>query len=153
MPNSEKTLKPVRFADYTFDPAGLTLSKGSNRVHLRPLAARLLALLLEQPGALVTHDRLRAGLWSGRVVEWETGVHRLVQELRRALDEDGRHPRHIETVTRRGYRFRLTDEAPSHAGASSTHGTFLRVRWFVAGSLALPAAVLAVCVYLGLTSP
>jgi DNA-binding winged helix-turn-helix (wHTH) protein len=149
MTYSEKTLKDVRFGDYTFDQANGFLKKGEEQIHLRPLAIRLLTILLSNSGSLVSRDELRRELWGERVVEWETGLHRLVKELRTALQEDARHPRYIRTVARRGYRFCISAESTVHATRKDLEAIH-RTKWFIAGTLVVPISVLAMCVYLGL---
>ncbi len=141
---SENTLKTVRFGEFTFNDECGELRKQGRRVHLRPLALRALTLLLENAGSTVTREKLRDALWDRKVVEWETGLHRIAKELRRALGDDARKPRFIETVARRGYRFCASIDTVEIAG--EIPGKVSRVRWFLAGIVALPSMVLTFCV-------
>ena len=77
MPNSEKTLKALRFGEFTVDRRHGVVKKRGVEVHLRPLVTRFLLELLERPDQLVTREHLRDKIWGSRVVEWEMGLHRL----------------------------------------------------------------------------
>jgi DNA-binding winged helix-turn-helix (wHTH) protein/TolB-like protein len=93
---------------------------GANR--LPPKAARLLALLLERPGELVSRDRLRAELWPEQHVEIDQALAYTVRQVRAALGDDGAEPRFVETLPRRGYRLLVPAEpvnAEAAAGAES----------------------------------
>jgi len=150
MTYSEKTLKTVSFEDFTFDKEHGELRKRGRRIHLRPLAVRLLTILLNNAGSTVAREKLREALWGGRVVEWEMGLHRIAKEIRSALADDAREPRFIETVTRRGYRFCAPIESDQQL--PNNHRSFSRAGWFMVGLLVLPGAVLTLCIAAGLTS-
>jgi DNA-binding winged helix-turn-helix (wHTH) protein len=105
------------------------LRKRGVRVRLSGQPFQILLLLLANPGGLVTRDELRERLWSdGTFVDFEHGVNAAINKLRRALGDSAEHPRYIETVPGRGYRFiggleRAPDAVPpaggSHPEASS----------------------------------
>ena len=144
MSNPEKTLTISRFGEYAFDHRHGLLTRRGKPVHLRPLSTTLLAELLKSPNQVVDRDQLREVLWGRRVVEWEMGLHRLVRELRVALDDDAKAPVYIHTVPRRGYLFRVSDRTmPSTRPASARQ----RFGWYLAGTLTIPGVVLAICVY------
>jgi hypothetical protein len=64
-------------------------------------------MLLEHPGEVVLREEIRKRLWpNDTVVEVSHGINAAVLRLREALGESAEDPRHIETVARRGYRFR-----------------------------------------------
>jgi len=66
----------------------------------------VLAVLLEQPGALVGREELRKRLWpDDTFVDFEQGLNAAVKRLRDTLGDSAETPRFIETVPRRGYRF------------------------------------------------
>jgi hypothetical protein len=73
-------------------------------VPLRPKAWALLRHLAERPGVLVTKEELHPAVWGDTVVSDDT-LTRTMAEVRRALRDDARTPRFIETVHRRGFRF------------------------------------------------
>jgi hypothetical protein len=71
-------------------------------------------MLLERPGEVVLREEIRRRLWpNDTVVEISHGINAAVLRLREALGESAEHPRYIETVARRGYRFRGTTDAES----------------------------------------
>ncbi len=146
--NPAKTLKAVRFGEFTFDNEFGELKKRGKRVHLRPLALHLLTMLLENPGSTVAREKLRDALWQRKVVEWETGLHRIAREIRNALGDDARQPRFVETVARRGYRFcAIVESTEPHC---SVQPGVNRIRWFMAGVFTLPGVVFAYCVAAGI---
>ena len=64
-------------------------------------------MLVARPGELVGREEICQHLWpNGTVVEFEHSVNSAVKRLREALGDTGSTPRFIETVPRRGYRFR-----------------------------------------------
>lgn len=97
----------VRFGPFAVDLRSGDLSQhGQKKVRLQGQPLHVLAMLLERPGEVVTRDELRARLWSAQtVVDFEHGLHAAVNKLRSALDDEADHPRFIETIPRRGYRF------------------------------------------------
>jgi DNA-binding winged helix-turn-helix (wHTH) protein len=80
----------------------------------------VLALLLEHAGEVVSREELRHRLWADDVfVEFENNLNITVARLRRALRDSADHPRFIETIPRRGYRFlvRKVDSEPPPASS------------------------------------
>jgi DNA-binding winged helix-turn-helix (wHTH) protein/TolB-like protein len=96
----------VRFGPFEFDPASMVLTRAGRPVRLQPQPARVLAVLLEQPGAIVSRDALRDRIWSdGTFVDFERGLNFCVAQIRAALGDSAESPRYVETLPRRGYRF------------------------------------------------
>ena len=102
----EISLKSASFRDFTFDFASCELRRDGRVIHLRPRAARALALLIAQAGAIVSYEQLRAAIWGGTIVDWRSGLHQIMRDLRKALDDGQSAGVVIESVSRRGYRFR-----------------------------------------------
>jgi DNA-binding winged helix-turn-helix (wHTH) protein/predicted ATPase len=93
----------LRFGRYRFDAAqGLT--RGAHEVRLTPKSLAVLQALLERSGEIVTKEELFRSVWPDTAVS-DAALTSCIQELRRALADDARHPRFIETVHRRGFRF------------------------------------------------
>jgi serine/threonine-protein kinase len=66
----------------------------------------MLRLLLDHSGEVVTREELQKTLWpDGAVVEFDHGIATALKKLRQALGDDADHPRYIETLARRGYRW------------------------------------------------
>lgn len=102
----------VRFGPYELDLYSSELRKNGRRIRIQQQPLRILALLLENPGELVTREKMRMLLWpDGLYVDFEHGLNRSVNKLRRALLDSADSPRYIETLPSRGYRFIATIES------------------------------------------
>jgi TolB-like protein/DNA-binding winged helix-turn-helix (wHTH) protein len=100
------SVRVIRFGDYALDLASGELRKHDHKLPLPDQAIRILALLLERPGEVVTREQLIARLWPNRtVVEFDHGINSSVRRLRAALNDSAEQPRYIETLPKRGYRF------------------------------------------------
>ena len=95
----------VRFGGtFRSDIATGRLWSGDGEVRLTPKAAEVLKELVTHAGAPVSKESLFATVWNGVAVS-DDALISCVQELRRALKDDPRRPRFIETRYRRGYGF------------------------------------------------
>src|SRR5215216_4594682 len=94
---------PVAFGDVRFDARMGELQRNGIAARLTPKATALLGVLLERAPGLVTKEELLTRVWDGKAVGDEA-LTSCIQELRRALHDDARQPRYIETRHRRGYR-------------------------------------------------
>jgi len=96
----------VRFGTYEFEPRAKELYRGGLRVRLEGQPIAILKMLLDRPGELVTREELQKELWPGDTfVDFEHSLNAAVKRLRAALNDSADHPRYIETLARRGYRF------------------------------------------------
>jgi DNA-binding winged helix-turn-helix (wHTH) protein/tetratricopeptide (TPR) repeat protein/TolB-like protein len=95
-----------RFGLFEADPGRSTLIRSGSRVKLQEQPFRVLILLLERPGEIITREELRQKLWpEGTYVDFDGSLNVILKKLRAALDDDSDNPRFIETIPRRGYRF------------------------------------------------
>lgn len=128
-------------------------------MRLRPLVTRALCLLVRRRGRLVSRAELRRELWGEAILEWEPGLHQVIRQLRRALGDDAREPAYVETVPRRGYRFKARIEDDCSAGLEATRFSNDRPdeprpsrSWglllFLGGVLSVPLVVVLLCVVL-----
>jgi serine/threonine protein kinase/Tol biopolymer transport system component len=86
-------------------------SNDGSRTHLSEQTFRILLALLEKPGELVQREELRKRLWpNDTVVEFEHGISAAMNRLRQALGDSAERPRFIETLARRGYRWKTAVE-------------------------------------------
>jgi adenylate cyclase len=110
----------VRFDRYRFDVETGQLWAGKEEVRLTPKASAVLKVLVAHAGEPVPKENLFASVWSGTIVG-DDALTSCIQELRRALADDAKQPRFIETRHRRGYRFvaPLATAAPAPAAASA----------------------------------
>ncbi len=105
----------IRFDDYEVDLDAGQLRRHGSRIKLREQSFQVLAALLEHPGAVVTREDLRQRLWRDDVfVDFENNLNAVISRLREALNDAAEHPRFIETVPKRGYRFLATVSDPAH---------------------------------------
>src|SRR5579872_5701572 len=105
----EQTVEPgklFRFGLFEAEPACSTLTRNGVRVKIQEQPFRVLVLLLERPGEVVTREELRQQLWpEGTYVDFDGSLNVILKRLRAAIDDDPENPRFIETIPRRGYRF------------------------------------------------
>ena len=102
----------LTFGNFRFEPASARLFAHDNEIRLTRKAGLVLAALLERPGAPVSKQELFASVWRGTVVGDDALVS-CIQELRKALGDDSKQPRYIETRHRLGYRFVAAVETAS----------------------------------------
>jgi len=125
-----------RFGLYQADVAAGELRKNGRKIKLQEQPFRVLLLLLERPGSVITREEIRQALWSDDTfVDFDHSLNTVVNKLRDALDDAASNPRFIETLARRGYRFIAPVEvlgqeaavpAPAHASQiSSGHSSLL----------------------------
>jgi Tol biopolymer transport system component/DNA-binding winged helix-turn-helix (wHTH) protein len=93
-----------RFAEVEFDPANLSLRVSGELRAVEPKTYRLLAFLVENRGRVVPKDEILRIVWEDTAVT-DNALTRAIAQLRKALDDDAREPRFIETVPTVGYRF------------------------------------------------
>jgi pimeloyl-ACP methyl ester carboxylesterase/DNA-binding winged helix-turn-helix (wHTH) protein len=135
----------------SFDRFQLDLSAGlvrgaSGPIPLTPKALAVLEYLAARPGRLITKDELLEALWPG-VFLGDGALKVCVSEIRRALGDDPRKPRIIETAHRRGYRFiaEVLGSSPSlvtAGGALPTPEAPLPVRYTRSGDVNIAYQVL-----------
>lgn len=125
------------------DPARGVIAQGGRETRLEPKVMDVLVCLLERAGEVVSRDELLAAAWSGRFVTEEV-LTVAIFELRRALGDDARAPRFVETIPKRGYRWKL--EVTLRRPPSRRPGGRRRIAATAAAALGLAAALLfAVC--------
>src|SRR6266567_6264847 len=94
------------FGLFEANPASGILSRSGVRVKIQEQPFRLLLLLLERPGEVVSREELRQKLWpEGTFVDFDGSLNVILKRLRAAIGDDPENPRFIETIPRRGYRF------------------------------------------------
>ena len=96
----------VRFDVFEVDLRAGELRKEGRLVKLQEQPFRVLSLLLERSGEVVTRNELRQSLWpADTFVDFDHGLNSAVARLREALRDSADKPRFIETMAKRGYRF------------------------------------------------
>src|SRR5262249_37824562 len=109
----------ISFGRHRFDLETGRLWSGKREVKLTPKASAVLKALVTHAGQPVRKDELFASVGKDTVVS-DDALTSCIQELRRALADDAKRPRFIETRHRRGYQFvaRLSEEAVKDAVVS-----------------------------------
>jgi cholera toxin transcriptional activator len=95
-----------RFGTFEVNEATGELRKQGIRIKLHSQPFQILVMLLERPSELVTREEMRQRLWGeDTFVDFDHGLNTAVNKLREALGDLASQPRHVETVSGRGYRF------------------------------------------------
>src|ERR1700704_1246304 len=105
MPGLVNTSQVVRFGVFEVDLRAGELRKKGVKVRLQEQPLRVLAVLLDQRGDIVTREELKQKLWAGTIVDFDHSLNTTINKLRDALGDSADTPRFIETLPRRGYRF------------------------------------------------
>jgi DNA-binding winged helix-turn-helix (wHTH) protein/tetratricopeptide (TPR) repeat protein len=128
---------PTKFGEFVLDPEKHALTRNGVVVKLAPQPFRVLTLLVNRAGILVTREELRQTLWGDEtVVDFEHGLNTCIRHIRLALGDDADLPRFIETVPRLGYRFKATVTTVPH-----TLSPWRRWRPIAAGAAIIVAVV------------
>src|SRR6201990_2688942 len=107
------TANCIRFRDFARDLATGELRSTetpgpNNKVLLREQLFKILSMLLEREGKIVTREEIKSRLWpNDTVVDFDHSINATIKTLRRALGDSADNPRYIETLARRGYRLML----------------------------------------------
>jgi Tol biopolymer transport system component/DNA-binding winged helix-turn-helix (wHTH) protein len=100
------TPRSWRFGVFELDASSGELRRNGTGIKLREQPARILILLLEHAGQMVTREELRQHLWpSDTFVDFDHSLNAAVMKLREALGDSADKPLYIETIPRKGYRF------------------------------------------------
>jgi DNA-binding winged helix-turn-helix (wHTH) protein len=98
--------RKLRFGEFELNFGRFELCRNGTPVHLEGLPLRLLMLLIENHGNLMTREQIAQQLWGKDVfVDIEQGINTAIRKIRVALQDDFIQPRYLQTVVGRGYRF------------------------------------------------
>lgn len=110
-----------RFGPFELDSRTLELVRSGRPVRLAPKPAEVLVELVSHAGSIVRRDEFRERIWPEGGIDFDHALNTCIREVRRALRDPARAPIYIETLPRRGYRFRAPVE-PVPAGDVATPG-------------------------------
>ena len=145
----------VRTGLFEIDVDSGEVHKQGRRVALQEQPFRVLAMLLERPGEVVSREELQARLWpADTYVGFDEGLNTAIRKLRVAFGDSAENPRFIETASRRGYRFIAPVEAvpivalspPATTVAAEPRSISFRTLWI--GFAVFVFAVCALLVFL-----
>src|SRR5258707_184273 len=119
MQGTESCPHTRRFGIFEVDLRAAELRKRGVRIKLQEQPFRILSLLLEHPGEVVTREELREKLWPAHTfVDFDRSLNKAMTKLRSALGDSAESPRYVETIPRHGYRF-LAPVSDHHVGAEA----------------------------------
>ena len=96
----------LSFGSFEVDVESGELRRQGLKIKLQYQPFRLLVLLLDRAGEVVTREQVREALWpADTYVDFDHSLNTAVRKLREALGDSAETPRYVETVARRGYRF------------------------------------------------
>ncbi|HKR85987.1 MAG TPA: winged helix-turn-helix domain-containing protein [Terriglobales bacterium] len=116
MPSPTPIADQFRFGVFQLDLKARELHKAGVKVKLQDQPFRVLAMLVEHAGGVVTREELQQKIWPTDVyVTFDQGLNNAVKKVRDALGDSADNPRFVETVARQGYRF-VAPVSTLHAG-------------------------------------
>jgi len=96
----------LRFDGYELDVGAGELRKHGIKLRLRGQPLRVLEILLESSGEVVTRAELQTQIWpADTFVDFDHSLHNAIARIREVLGDSAETPRYIETLPRRGYRY------------------------------------------------
>jgi DNA-binding winged helix-turn-helix (wHTH) protein len=96
----------VRFGTFEVSLASNEIRKAGVKIRVQQQPMKLLEMLLERPGEVVTREELRNRIWADENFgDFAHAVNIAIAKLRNALGDSAASPRYIETLPKRGYRF------------------------------------------------
>ena len=147
--------RTVRFGVFEVDLRSGELRKSGSRIRLQDQPFKVLQILLEHSGDLVTREELQARIWPEESFgDFDHAVNVAVGKLRTALGDSADDPSFIETVPRRGYRFvapldgASVETDPTEVSANGAHSSRALSR--LNGTLLAALAILFAVILLGL---
>ena len=99
------TSRLIRFAAFEVDLKAGEVRRDGQCLRLQEQPLQVLTMLVEHAGDVVTRDELRGRLWpDDKFVDFDQGLNKAINKIRRALGDFAEHPSCIETLPKRGYR-------------------------------------------------
>jgi len=96
----------IKFEEFELDCARYELRHNGHALKLEKIPMELLMLLVTAEGRLASREEIEERLWGkGVFVDTEHGINTAIRKIRQVLGDDSEHPRFVQTVQRKGYRF------------------------------------------------
>jgi TolB-like protein/DNA-binding winged helix-turn-helix (wHTH) protein/Flp pilus assembly protein TadD len=96
----------ARFGTFEVSFDSGELRKAGLRIRVQQQPLKLLQILLERPGEVISREELRSRLWANESFgDFDQAVNIAIGKLRSALGDSAENPRYVETLPKRGYRF------------------------------------------------
>ncbi len=114
---SDQTPRIVSFGAFELETASGELRKAGKLIKLAPQPGKILTLLVSRPGEIVTREEIQREIWDeGIFVDFDLGLNHCIRQIRAALGDDAQNSRFVETISRRGYRFKAPLSEPRQTG-------------------------------------
>jgi Tol biopolymer transport system component/DNA-binding winged helix-turn-helix (wHTH) protein len=116
----------IKFGAFELDASAGRLFKSGIPIKLQPQPLRVLLLLTQRSGQVVTREEIQRCLWGNSTfVDFERGINFSINQIRGALSDNAEKPRYIETLPRVGYRFiaELSGNVASESAKTTTAPT------------------------------
>lgn len=126
--------------------------KNGRKYRLQDQPFRLLKLLVDHPGEVVSREELKSQLWTASSFgDFDQGLNKAIAKLRSVLDEPGAEVSVIETLPRRGYRLARTVEFIERQNEKPAVEDlpFRKHGWSKKGLVSLFAAASMLCLVVG----
>src|SRR6202158_5824480 len=112
-----RPMSVLQFGTYEVSLQSGEVRKAGLRIRVQQQPMKLLEILLEHPGEVVTREELRSRVWPDESFgDFDQALNIAIGKLRSALEDSAENPRFIETLPKRGYRF-IADVSVLHADA------------------------------------
>jgi eukaryotic-like serine/threonine-protein kinase len=96
----------MRFGEFELNATSGELRKAGLALKIHPQPFRILQLLAERSGQIVSREEIQRTLWGDNTfVDFEGGINFCIKQIRDTIADDADRPKYIETIPRRGYRF------------------------------------------------
>lgn len=119
-----ESLSRVTFGLFEADLQSGELWKAGKRIKIQSQPFKVLSILLEHPGEIVSREELQLRLWGkDTIVDFDHSLGTAINKIREALGDSAENPRFVETLARRGYRFIAPVSHPNvvHPSAGAAH--------------------------------
>lgn len=89
--------------EWLVDPATGRIRRQNEEVKLEPKVMEVLCYMAARPGMVITREHLESDVWTGTIVGYDALTATIIK-LRKALQDDSKNPKYIETLPKKGYR-------------------------------------------------
>src|SRR3984957_3901828 len=103
----------ISFGVYELDCDAMELRRRGVLIRLQEQPFRVLFMLAERPGEIVTREEIQEKIWGNTFVDFDQSLNKAVNRVREALNDSAGTPQYVETIPRRGYRFIAPVVAPA----------------------------------------
>jgi eukaryotic-like serine/threonine-protein kinase len=121
---NQRLTSSIRFDRFALDLRSGELFADGRKIQLQEQSFRILKLLIERPGEVITREEIRRTLWpNGTIVEFDNAVNAAIKKLRITLADSADDPKYIETLRGRGYRLMVPVKYPDTGSTDSGHAS------------------------------